>query len=58
MKRYTDKELADFRLEMRLHNGRAPSLGHFKKDAPRMFLFSGLVVVLFSLGVLAQSWGK
>jgi len=57
MKKYTEKELADFLLEMRQHNGRAPSWGYFKKHAARMFLLIGLVIVFFGLGVLAQSWG-
>jgi hypothetical protein len=57
MKKYTDKELADLLLEMRQHNGRAPSWGYFKKHPARMVLFIGFIVVLIGLGVFAQSWG-
>jgi hypothetical protein len=56
MKEYTDKELAGYLLEMRRHNGRAPSWGCFKTHARRMVLFIGFVVLLFGLGVFAQSW--
>src|SRR5215471_19992409 len=56
MKGYTDKQLAEYMLEMRQHNGRAPSWGYLKKHALRMLLFIGFVVVLSGVGVFAQAW--
>lgn len=57
MKTYTDKELADYLLEMRQRDGRASSWGRLKKNRWRLVLLSGFVVVLLGLGVVAQSWG-
>ena len=56
MRQYTDMELAAFVLEMRQHNGRAPSWGYFRKHTARMIVFLGLVAILLTLGVVAQSW--
>jgi hypothetical protein len=57
MKKYTDKELADYLLEMRQRDGRASLWNRFKKNRWRFVLFFGLPIVLFGLGAFAQSWG-
>ena len=56
MKKYTGKELADYLLEMRQHNGRAPSWGYFRKHKWRMVLLVGFYALLVGIGVIAQSW--
>ena len=56
MKHYTDKQLADYLLDMRQRDGRASSWNRFKKDRWRLLLFFGLIAVLFCLGAFAQSW--
>lgn len=56
MKKYTDKELADYLLETRRCNGREP-WGYFtKKNRLRMILSIAFLIVLFGIGVFAQSW--
>ena len=56
MKTYTDKELADYLLELRQRDGRVSLWGHLRKSRWRLVLFFGFVVVFFGLGVLAHSW--
>jgi hypothetical protein len=56
MKIYTDKELADYLLEMRRRDGRASSWSRFKKDRWRLVLFFGIVAVIFCLGAFSQAW--
>jgi len=57
MRKYTDKELADYLLEMRQHNGRAPSWRYFKKHRWRFVFFFSIIALLLALGVFAQAWG-
>ena len=54
MKDQTDKELAVLLMEMRQHEGRA-RWGYSKKNGWRMVLFINCVLILFALGVIAQS---
>ena len=56
MKHYTDKELADYLLEMRRYGGRARLRNYFQKYKWRLISFFALVIILFVLGVFAQSW--
>ena len=56
MKNYTDKELADYLLEMRQRGGRASSWSRFKKNRWRLILFFGFAIVLSGLGAFARSW--
>lgn len=56
MKQYTNKELADYLLEMRRHDGRAPLRNYFQKYRWRLISFFGFVIILFGLGVFARSW--
>jgi hypothetical protein len=55
MKKYTDKELADFLLEDRQH----PDWKwrpYFKKNGRRWVFFICYIVLLFGFGIFAQSW--
>jgi len=56
MKNYTDKELADYLLEMRQRDGHASSWRYFKQNRWRLIMFFGFAVALFGLGVFAKSW--
>jgi hypothetical protein len=56
MKNYTDKELADYLLDMKQRDGRASSWNRFKKDRWRIILFFGFAIVFWGLGAFAQSW--
>ena len=57
MKKYTDKELADYLLEMKRRDGRSSLRSYFKRNGWRVPLFFGAAVVFFGLGAFAQSWG-
>jgi hypothetical protein len=56
MKNYTDKELADFMLEMRQHGGRT-RWRYLKTNRWRWVLFFGFIALLLGLGLFAHSWG-
>ena len=56
MKTYTDKELADFMLEMRQHDGRT-RWRYLKNNRSRWVLFFGIIAFLLVVGISAQSWG-
>ena len=56
MKNYTDKELADYLMEMKQRDGRASLKSYFKRNRWRLLLFFGVAVVLFGFGAFAQSW--
>jgi hypothetical protein len=56
MKIYTDKQLADYLLEMRQRDGRASSWSRFKKNRWRIVLFFGLSLVLCGLAAFGQAW--
>jgi hypothetical protein len=55
MKKYTDKELADYLLEMRQHNGRTPLWR--KKYRWRLVVFWLIIALFLVLGISSQSWG-
>ena len=55
MKKYTDKELADYFLDMKRHNGQA--LSWRKKHRWRLVVFWLIITLLLGLGVFSQSWG-
>jgi hypothetical protein len=54
MKNYTDKELADFMLEMRQQGGRT-RWRHLKAHGWRWVAFIGLIVLLLAFGIFAES---
>jgi len=56
MKNYTDRELADFMLEMRRHGGRT-RWRQLKANAWRWLLFVTLVLILAGAGLFAQARG-
>jgi hypothetical protein len=56
MKNYTDKELADFMLEMRQHGGRTRR-PYFNKNRWCWIFFFSFIALLLCLGVFAQAWG-
>ena len=56
MRVYTDKELADYLLEMRQQSGGASLRRYFGMHRWRLVLSFGFIVSLFCVGLLAQSW--
>ncbi|HXT40726.1 MAG TPA: hypothetical protein VN887_12000 [Candidatus Angelobacter sp.] len=54
MKNYTDKELADFMLDMRKRGGRT-QWRYIQADRWRWLSFIGLIVLLLVVGVLMKS---
>ena len=56
MKNHSDKELADFLLEMRQHGGRT-WWRHLKANGWRWLFFVVFILILLGLGTFAKSWG-
>jgi hypothetical protein len=56
MKKYSDKELADYILERRRNGGRM-GRQYYKTGIWRWFLYFSFIVLLLVLGVVGRAWG-
>lgn len=56
MKKYTDKQLADYLLEMRQRDGRSSFWRAFEKHKGQAILFFTIIAVFLVLGIFARIW--